>query len=40
MLKLSIITGPYGERAYENIKKEFETVFIELEEPHRCLWMI
>jgi hypothetical protein len=34
MLKVAIVTdGPYGERAYENIKKEFETVFIELEEP-------
>ena len=34
MLKVVIITdGPYGERAYGNIKKEFETTFIELEKP-------
>lgn len=34
MIKVVIITdGPYGERAYENIKKEFETDFIELEPP-------
>jgi len=34
MLKVAIVTdGPYGERAYENIKKEFETNFIELEPP-------
>lgn len=34
MLKILIVTdGPYGERTYENIKKEFETEFIELEAP-------
>jgi hypothetical protein len=34
MIKVAIVTdGPYGERAYENIKKEFETEFIELEQP-------
>ncbi len=34
MLKVVIATdGPYGERAFENIKKEFETEFIELEQP-------
>lgn len=34
MLKIAIATdGPYGERAFENIKKEFETEFIELEQP-------
>jgi hypothetical protein len=34
MIKIAIVTdGPYGERAYENIKKEFETDFIELEPP-------
>jgi len=34
MLKVAIVTdGPYGERAYENIKKEFETDYIELESP-------
>ncbi len=33
MLKVGIVTdGPYGERAYENINKEFDTAFIELEE--------
>ena len=31
MLKVVIVTdGPYGERAFENIKKNFETEFIEL----------
>lgn len=34
MLKIVIVTdGPYGDRAYETIKKEFETEFIELEKP-------
>ena len=34
MLKVAIATdGPYGERAFENIKKEFNTEFIELEQP-------
>ena len=34
MLNVVIVTdGPYGERAFENIKKNFETEFIELEKP-------
>jgi len=34
MLKVVIATdGPYGERAFENIKKEFDAEFIELEQP-------
>ncbi|MDI6724358.1 MAG: DUF166 family protein [Methanobacterium sp.] len=34
MLKVVIATdGPYGDRAFENIKKEFDTEFIELEQP-------
>jgi len=34
MLKVAIATdGPYGDRAFENIKKEFNTEFIELEKP-------
>ena len=34
MLNVVIATdGPYGERAFENIKKEFDTEFIELEQP-------
>lgn len=34
MLKVAIVTdGPYGERAYENIGKEFDCKFIELEKP-------
>jgi len=34
MLKVVIVTdGPYGDRAFENIKKEFDTEFIELEQP-------
>lgn len=34
MLKVAIATdGPYGERAFENIKREFDTEFIELEPP-------
>jgi len=34
MIRVAIVTdGPYGERAYENIKEEFETCFIELEAP-------
>ncbi len=34
MIKVVIVTdGPYGDRAYDTIKKEFETKFIELEQP-------
>jgi hypothetical protein len=34
MIKVAIATdGPYGDRACDTIKKEFETVFIELEQP-------
>lgn len=34
MIKVVIVTdGPYGDRAYDTIKKEFESVFIELEQP-------
>ncbi|WP_414469937.1 DUF166 domain-containing protein [Methanobacterium sp. ACI-7] len=34
MLKVIIVTdGPYGERAYEYISKEFDTKFIEVEKP-------
>ena len=34
MLKVVIATdGPYGERAFENIKKNFDTEFVELEQP-------
>lgn len=34
MLKVVIVTdGPYGDRAYDTIKKEFNTVFLELEQP-------
>ena len=34
MLKVTIATdGPYGDRAYDTIKKEFNTVFLELEPP-------
>ncbi|MBI5679333.1 MAG: DUF166 domain-containing protein [Methanobacterium sp.] len=34
MLKIVIVTdGPYGERAYDHISKEFDTEFIELEQP-------
>lgn len=34
MLNVVIVTdGPYGERAYENIKEKFNTEFIELEKP-------
>ena len=34
MLKVVIATdGPYGECAYEYINKEFDTDFIELEQP-------
>jgi hypothetical protein len=34
MIKVAIATdGPYGDRAYDTIKKEFDTVFIELEQP-------
>ncbi len=34
MLKVVIVAdGPYGERAYEYISKEFDTEFIELEQP-------
>ena len=33
-MKVIIVTdGPYGERAYEHISKEFDTEFIELEQP-------
>ncbi len=34
MLKVAIVTdGPYGDRAYDTIKKEFKTTFIELQQP-------
>jgi len=34
MLKIVIVTdGPYGERAYDTIKKEFECDFVQLEPP-------
>ena len=34
MIKVAIVTdGPYGDRAYDTIKKEFDTDFIELEQP-------
>lgn len=34
MLKVAILTdGPYGDRAFETIDKEFNTVFLELEQP-------
>jgi hypothetical protein len=34
MLKIAIVTdGPYGDRAFDNIEKKFNTVFIELEKP-------
>ena len=34
MLKVVIATdGPYGERAFENIKKDFDTEFVELDQP-------
>ncbi|MGB9978268.1 DUF166 domain-containing protein [Methanobacterium sp.] len=34
MLNVVIATdGPYGERAFENIKKDFDTEFVELEKP-------
>lgn len=34
MIKVAIVTdGPYGDRAYDTIKKEFNTDFIELEQP-------
>ena len=34
MLNVVIATdGPYGERAFENIKKDFDTEFVELEQP-------
>lgn len=34
MLKVVIVTdGPYGDRAYEHISEEFDTEFIELEQP-------
>jgi len=34
MLNVVIVTdGPYGERAYENIKEKFDTEFLELEKP-------
>ena len=34
MLNVVIATdGPYGERAFENIKKDFDTEFVEVEQP-------
>lgn len=34
MLKVAILTdGPYGDRAFETIDQEFNTVFLELEQP-------
>ena len=34
MINVVIVTdGPYGDRAYEHIKNEFETEFIKLEQP-------
>lgn len=34
MLKIVIVTdGPYGDRAYNTIKKEFNAKFVELEQP-------
>lgn len=34
MLKVAILTdGPYGDRAFETINQEFNTVFLELEQP-------
>jgi hypothetical protein len=34
MLNVAVITdGHYGDRTYDNVKKEFETVFIQLEKP-------
>lgn len=34
MLSVVIVTdGPYGERAYDNIKEKFDTEFVELEKP-------
>ena len=34
MLKIVIVTdGPYGDRAFDNIKKKFKTEFITLEKP-------
>lgn len=34
MFKVAIVTdGPYGDRAYNTIKKEFNTVFVEVEQP-------
>lgn len=34
MIKIAIVTdGPYGDRAYKFIKKEFNTEFIEIEPP-------
>ncbi len=34
MFKVAIVTdGPYGDRAYDTIKKEFDTVFVELQQP-------
>lgn len=34
MIKVAIVTdGPYGDRAYEQIKKEFDAEFIQLEQP-------
>ncbi|MGO9387763.1 MAG: DUF166 domain-containing protein [Methanobacterium sp.] len=34
MLKIAIVSdGPYGNRAFDNIKKKFDTKFIKLEKP-------
>lgn len=34
MLKIAIVTdGPYGDRAYQKISEEFDSEFIELEQP-------
>ncbi|WP_048191978.1 DUF166 domain-containing protein [Methanobacterium sp. SMA-27] len=34
MLKIAVVTdGPYGDRAFDTISKEFESDFIELEQP-------
>ncbi len=34
MLKIAIVSdNPYGDRAFDNIEKKFNTVFIELEKP-------
>ncbi len=34
MLKIAVVTdGPYGDRTFDTICKEFESDFIELEQP-------